>query len=87
MAGSLAIVGTINLPIIKFSVEWWNTLHQPASIRLSGSSIHPDMLQPLLLSALGFLGIFAGLVLVRMRTLIAEQRLEARALRRAARAG
>ena len=45
------------------------------------------MLQPLLLSALGFLGIFAGLVLVRMRTLIAEQRLEARALRRAARAG
>jgi heme exporter protein C len=87
MAGYLAIVGTINLPIIKFSVEWWNTLHQPASIRLSGSSIHPDMLQPLLLSALGFLGIFAGLVLVRMRTLIAEQRIEARALRRAARAG
>lgn len=87
MAGMLAIVGTINLPIIKFSVEWWNTLHQPASIRLSGSSIHPDMLTPLMLSALGFLLLFAGLVLVRMRTLIAEQRLEMRALRRAARAG
>ncbi|WP_199553891.1 heme ABC transporter permease [Sandaracinobacteroides hominis] len=87
MAGYLAIVGTINLPIIKFSVEWWNTLHQPASIRLSGSSIHPDMLQPLLLSAVGFLLLFAAIVLVRMRTLIAEQRLEARALRRAARAG
>jgi heme exporter protein C len=87
MAGYLAIVGTINLPIIKFSVEWWNTLHQPASIRLSGSSIHPEMLTPLLLSALGFLFLFAGLVLVRMRTLIAEQRLEMRALRRAARAG
>jgi heme exporter protein C len=80
-------VGTINLPIIKFSVEWWNTLHQPASIRLSGSSIHSEMLMPLLLSALGFLFLFAGLVLVRMRTLIAEQRLEMRALRRAARAG
>ena len=87
MAGYLAIVGTINLPIIKFSVEWWNTLHQPASIRVSGSSIHPEMLTPLLLSALGFLFLFAGLVLVRMRTLIAEQRLEMRALRRAARAG
>lgn len=87
MAGFLAVVGTINLPIIKFSVEWWNTLHQPASIRLSGSSIHPEMLVPLLLSALGFLLLFASLVLIRMRTLIAEQRLEMRALRRAARAG
>jgi heme exporter protein C len=87
MAGYLAIVGTINLPIIKFSVEWWNTLHQPASIRPSGSSIHPEMLAPLMLSALGFLLLFAALVLIRMRTLIAEQRLEMRALRRAARAG
>ena len=87
MAGYLAILGTINLPIIKFSVEWWNTLHQPASIRLSGSSIHPEMLAPLLLAATGFLLLFAGLVLVRMRTLIAEQRIEMRALRRAARAG
>lgn len=87
MAGYLAIVGTINLPIIKFSVEWWNTLHQPASIRLSGSSIHPDMLTPLLLSAGGFLFLFAALVLIRMRTLVAEQRIEMRALRRAARAG
>jgi heme exporter protein C len=87
MAGTLAIVGTINLPIIKFSVEWWNTLHQPASIRLSGSSIHPDMLAPLMLSAVGFLLLFTALVLIRMRTLIAEQRLDMRALRRAARAG
>jgi heme exporter protein C len=87
MAGMLAIVGTVNLPIIKFSVEWWNTLHQPASIRLSGSSIHPEMLVPLMLSALGFLMLFAATVLIRMRTLIAEQRLDVRALRRAARAG
>lgn len=87
MAGYLAIVGIINLPIIKFSVEWWNTLHQPASIRLSGSSIHPEMLAPLMLSAVGFLLLFVALVLIRMRTLIAEQRFEARSLRRAARAG
>lgn len=87
MAGLLAIIGTVNLPIIKFSVEWWKTLHQPASIRLSGSSIHPDMLAPLMLSAIGFLLLFTGIVLIRMRTLIAEQRLEMRAARRAARAG
>ncbi len=87
MAGILAIVGTINLPVIKYSVEWWNTLHQPASIRLSGSSIHPAMLTPLMLSAVGFLLLFAAIVLIRMRALIAEQRLEARALRRIADAG
>lgn len=87
MAGILAIIGTINLPIIKYSVEWWNTLHQPASIRVTGSSIHPDMLWPLMLSASGFLLLFAAMVLMRMRTLIAEQRAEARARRMAARAG
>ena len=87
MAGVLAMVGTVNLPIIKFSVEWWNTLHQPASIRVTGSSIHPDMLWPLMISALGFALLFAALVMMRMRALIAEQRLEMRALRRAARAG
>lgn len=87
MAGYLAIFGTINLPIIKFSVEWWNTLHQPASIRVTGSSIDSSMLTPLLISAVGFLLLFVGLVLIRMRTLILEQRLEARALRRAARIG
>lgn len=86
-AGILAIVGVVNLPIIKYSVEWWNTLHQPASIRVSGSSIHPEMLQPLLLSATGFLLLFAGMVLMRMRALIAEQKRAARALRRAALAG
>lgn len=51
----LALVGAINVPIIKFSVDWWNTLHQPASImRAGGPSIHPDMLWPLLFMALGF---------------------------------
>ena len=46
----IAIVGSINIPIVKYSVEWWNTLHQPASIKLVGSStIHSSMLMPLLL--------------------------------------
>ncbi|MCS6986488.1 MAG: heme ABC transporter permease [Sphingomonadaceae bacterium] len=86
-AGILAIVGVVNLPVIKYSVEWWNTLHQPASIRLSGSSIHPDMLEPLLLSATGFLLLFVSIVVMRLRALIAEQRREMRQRRRAALAG
>jgi heme exporter protein C len=86
-AGILALVGIVNLPIIKYSVEWWNTLHQPASIRVTGSSIHPDMLQPLLLSAVGFALLFAGVVLMRMKALIAEQKKKARLERRAAMAG
>ncbi|WP_448579546.1 heme ABC transporter permease [Thermaurantiacus sp.] len=86
-AGILAMVGVMNLPIIKYSVEWWNTLHQPASVRLSGSSIHPEMLQPLLLSAVGFSLLFAGVVLMRMRALIAEQKRAARLRRKAALAG
>ena len=46
----VAIVGLINIPIIKYSVEWWNTLHQPASIKITGTStIHSSMLMPLLL--------------------------------------
>ena len=54
-AAVLALVGFVNVPIIKFSVDWWNTLHQPASVlRLDGPTIHPDMLWPLLLMATGF---------------------------------
>lgn len=84
-AGILAIVGTINLPIIKYSVEWWNSLHQPASIRLAGgtSSIDAAMLEPLLLSVAGFSLLFGAVVLMRMRALIAEQRVAARLRRRA----
>jgi heme exporter protein C len=85
--GVLAIVGTINLPIIKYSVEWWNTLHQPASIRLTGTTIDASMLWPLLLAALGFTLLFAAIVLMRMRALIAEQRLAVRRRRRAVVAG
>lgn len=79
--GILALVGMINLPIIKFSVEWWQTLHQPASFGLRGSSIDVAMRHPLLVSALGFLCLFAAAVLMRMRTHIAHMRLEARRAR------
>src|SRR5215213_1668478 len=51
----LVLVGAVNIPIIKFSVEWWNTLHQPASVmRLDGPTIHASMLVPLLIMALAF---------------------------------
>ena len=50
----ISILRLINLPIIKFSVEWWNTLHQPASITLSGSSIHSSMLVPLFIMTAAF---------------------------------
>ena len=69
-AGSLlALVGIVNLPIIKFSVDWWNTLHQPASVlRLGGPSIDKSLLLPLLVMAAGFGLLFLWLLLLRMRT-------------------
>jgi heme exporter protein C len=71
----LALVGTVNLPIIKFSVDWWNTLHQPASITLSGSTIAPSMLWPLLVAALGWTLAFAALVVARLRAAVMERRI------------
>ena len=78
-AGSLlALVGVVNLPIIKFSVDWWNTLHQPASvIRMGGPTIDISMLLPLLVMAAGFMLLFAALLLVRMRTMLNERRIRA----------
>jgi heme exporter protein C len=74
----LAIVGIINLPIIKFSVDWWNTLHQPASVfRLGGPTIAASMLWPLLVMALGFTLLFAALLLLRMRTALVAARVRA----------
>jgi heme exporter protein C len=76
-AAILALVGVINLPIIKFSVDWWNTLHQPASItRLDAPAIHPAILLPLLWMAASFLLLFIVLVLVRTETEIDRRRLE-----------
>ena len=65
-AAILALVGFVNVPIIKFSVEWWNTLHQPASVvRMGGPSIHPSILVPLLLMSLGFTFFYLSVVIVR----------------------
>ncbi|HEC14809.1 MAG TPA: heme ABC transporter permease [Rhodospirillales bacterium] len=64
----LVLVGAINVPIIKFSVDWWNTLHQPASvIKLGGPSIDPAMLWPLLLMAAGFTTYYFWVVMLRIR--------------------
>ncbi len=82
-AAILAIVGAVNLPIIKFSVDWWNTLHQGASITLTGSTIAPALLWPLGVSALGFALLFGATVLMRMRAILATTRVQARARRRA----
>ena len=69
----LALVGVVNLPIIKFSVDWWNTLHQPASVmRIGGPRIDISMLAPLLIMALGFTLLFTVLLMVRMRTALNE---------------
>jgi heme exporter protein C len=70
----LALVGVVNIPIIHFSVEWWNTLHQPASVSKVGKpSIHPSMLAPLLLMAIGFTTYFVAVALMRMRNEILER--------------
>ncbi len=67
----LALVGVVDLPIIHFSVEWWNTLHQgPTVTKLGAPSIHPSMLAPLVLMALAFTGYYLSLMLVRARCLL-----------------
>jgi heme exporter protein C len=74
-AAVLALVGVVNLPIIKFSVDWWNTLHQPASVmRIGGPRIDLSMLAPLLIMALGFTLLFVVLLMVRMRTALNERK-------------
>ena len=77
-AAVLALVGAVNVPIIKFSVDWWNTLHQPASVlRMDGPAIHPSMLWPLLIMALAFKAYFVALLLVRMRMELNLRRIRA----------
>ncbi|NJM35012.1 MAG: heme ABC transporter permease [Rhodomicrobium sp.] len=76
-AAILAIVGVVNLPIIKFSVDWWNTLHQPASVtRLDGPTIHPAILTPLLVMAAAFSLLFIWLHIKGMRAEILKRRVE-----------
>ena len=72
----LTIVGVVNIPIIKFSVDWWNTLHQPASVfRLGGPTIAFSMLWPLLVMALAFTLLFLTLHILAMRNELMRRRL------------
>ena len=71
----LTLVGFVNIPIVKFSVDWWNTLHQPASvIRLDGPTIDPSMLRPLLIMAVAATLLFVALHLAGMRNEILRRR-------------
>jgi heme exporter protein C len=75
-AGVMAVVGVINLPIIHYSVEWWNTLHQGATImKLDKPSMPPEMLWPLLLSILGWALVSAAIFLLRMQNEILQREL------------
>jgi len=81
----LALLGAVNLPIIKFSVDWWNTLHQGSSvIRLDGPALHASFLYPLLTMGGAYGLLFLALLLTRMRTEILNQRIWADQRRRAA---
>jgi len=83
-AAILTLVGAVNLPIIKFSVDWWNTLHQPASVlRLGGPTIDPSILVPLLWMTLAFTLLFVTLHLAAMRNEILRRRVRTLRLMRA----
>ena len=84
-AAVLTLVGAINVPIIKFSVDWWNTLHQPASVlRLGGSTIHPAILMPLIVMAIAFTLLFLTLHLATMRNEIMRRRVRSMMMLQAA---
>ena len=72
----MTLVGAVNLPIIKFSVDWWNTLHQPASVfRIGGPAIAASMLLPLLVMALASTLLFLTLHMMAIRNEILRRRL------------
>lgn len=74
-ASILTLVGSINIPIVKFSVDWWNTLHQPASVfRMGGPTIAASMLWPLLIMAVGYTGLFATLHIMATRNEVLRRR-------------
>ncbi|GLK77022.1 heme exporter protein CcmC [Methylopila jiangsuensis] len=82
----LTLVGSVNIPIIKFSVDWWNTLHQPASVIRAGKpAMDPSILTPLLVAALAFTLLFTALHLAGMRTELMRRRLRTLRLTAAAR--
>ena len=73
----LLLVGAVNIPIIKFSVDWWNTLHQPASVvRMGGPSIDASMMTPLLLMAVAFKAYFLCVVIIRLRSELLARRIQ-----------
>ncbi|WP_439372217.1 heme ABC transporter permease [Bradyrhizobium sp. PMVTL-01] len=85
-AAVLTLVGAINLPIIKFSVDWWNTLHQPASVmRMGGSTLDKSFLVPLLVMAIGFTLLFVTLHLAAMRNEILRRRVRSLQMMQASR--
>jgi heme exporter protein C len=85
VAAILVLVGTVNIPIIKFSVDWWNTLHQPASVfRVGGPTIHPSILVPLLVMAVAFTLLFTTLQVMAMRNELLRRRLAALGMQAAA---
>ena len=77
------LVGAVNIPVIHYSVLWWNSLHQPPSISVGKSAMAPEFLVPLLVSTVGFSLIFGGIVLARMRAILANAQAEARLRRKA----
>jgi heme exporter protein C len=75
-AAILALAGFVNVPIIKFSVDWWNTLHQPASVlRMGGPTIHASILIPLLIMGAGFMAYFLSLLILRARREIVARKI------------
>ncbi len=83
-AAILALVGSVNLPIIKYSVDWWNTLHQPASITITGApTMDSRILWPLLFAAIGYTLLFAAIVVARLRAAVMERRIRSLLLARA----
>lgn len=84
LAAILTLAGAINIPIIKFSVDWWNTLHQPASVlRTDGPTVYPTILAPLLVMALAFTLLFLTLHAAAMRNEILRRRVRALQMMRA----
>ena len=76
-AAILALVGSVNLPIIKFSVDWWNTLHQPSIISMSGFSVNTAMLAPLLIMLLAFKSYYIAILLKKVRSEFLNAKLRA----------
>ncbi len=73
----LLLAGAVNIPVVRFSVEWWHTLHQPASImRRGGPALAPAMLKPLLVMAAAYAFYAAFVILLRMKAVLARRRIE-----------